>query len=152
MFMIAARGVGSAVLGGRCGSACVARAGLVDTGKLISDAQVSEVEYTAFADTRYEITGRLVVRRVLDANTQDPLFPVWRYHPFFTTNTEPTTDADIIHRRHAICETVWSDRLACLSNDVLSWSVLLRQRFELDRYIDACTISGAVGARGSRIP
>jgi FMN phosphatase YigB (HAD superfamily) len=43
-------------------------------------------------------------------------------------------------------------RLACLSNDVLSWSVLLRQRFELDRYIDACTISGAVGARGSRIP
>jgi Transposase DDE domain group 1 len=80
-----------------------------DTGELISDAQVSEVEYTAFAGTRYEITGRLVVRRVLDANTQDPLFPVWRYHPFFTTNTEPTADADITHRRHAICETVWSD-------------------------------------------
>ncbi|WP_406045928.1 IS1380 family transposase [Micromonospora sp. NBC_00898] len=80
-----------------------------DTGELISDAQVSEVEYTAFAGTRHEITGRLVVRRVLDANTQDPLFPVWRYHPFFTNTTEPTAEADITHRRHAICETVWSD-------------------------------------------
>jgi hypothetical protein len=80
-----------------------------DTGELISDAQVAEVEFTAFAGTRYEISGRLVVRRVLDANTQDPLFPVWRYHPFFTTNTEPVAEADITHRRHAICETVWSD-------------------------------------------
>jgi hypothetical protein len=80
-----------------------------DTGELISDAQVSEVEFTAFAGTRHEITGRLVVRRVLDANTQDPLFPVWRYHPFFTNNPEPVADADLTHRRHAICETVWSD-------------------------------------------
>jgi hypothetical protein len=80
-----------------------------DTGELISDAQVSEVEFTAFAGTRYEITGWLVVRRVLDANTQDPLFPVWRYHPFFTNNTEPVDQADITHRGHAICETVWSD-------------------------------------------
>jgi Transposase DDE domain group 1 len=80
-----------------------------DTGQLISDAQVAEVGYTAFADTRYRITGRLVVRRVLDANTQDPLFPVWRYHPFFTTSHAPVTDADITHRGHAICETVWSD-------------------------------------------
>lgn len=80
-----------------------------DTGELISDAQVSEVEYTAFADTPYEITAWLVVRRVLDANTQDPLFPVWRYHPFFTNNTEPVTQADLTHRAHAVCETVWSD-------------------------------------------
>jgi hypothetical protein len=80
-----------------------------DTGELISDAQVSEVPYTAFADTPHEITATLVVRRVLDANTQDPLFPVWRYHPFFTNTTEPTTQADITHRAHAICETVWSD-------------------------------------------
>jgi hypothetical protein len=81
-----------------------------DTGELISDAQVSEVEYTAFtAEKRYKITGRLVVRRVLDANTQDPLFPVWRYHPFFTNSTEPLTQADVTHREHAVCETVWSD-------------------------------------------
>ncbi len=80
-----------------------------DTGQLISDAQVAEVEYTAFTDTRYRTTGRLVVRRVLDANTQDPLFPVWRHHPFFTNSTKPAPDADITHRHHAICETVWSD-------------------------------------------
>jgi hypothetical protein len=55
-----------------------------DTGELISDAHVAEVDFTAFASTGHPITGRLVVRRVLDANTQDPLFPVWRYHPFFT--------------------------------------------------------------------
>jgi hypothetical protein len=80
-----------------------------DTGDLISDAQVSTVEYTAFADTRYEITATLVVRRVLDANTQDPLFPVWRYHPFFTNTTEPVAQADVTHREHAVIETVWSD-------------------------------------------
>jgi hypothetical protein len=80
-----------------------------DTGQLISDAQVAETRYTAFAGTRYEITGRLVVRRVRDANTQDALFPVWRYHPFFTNNPEPATDADLTHRHHAVCETVWSD-------------------------------------------
>lgn len=80
-----------------------------DTGELISDAQVAEVEFTAFTKSRYRTTGRLVVRRVLDANTQDPLFPVWRYHPFFTNSTEPTDQADITHRQHAICETVWSD-------------------------------------------
>jgi Transposase DDE domain group 1 len=80
-----------------------------DTGELISDAHVSTVEYTAFAGTKYEITATLIVRRVLDANTQDPLFPVWRYHPFFTNNTDPVTRADVTHRAHAICETVWSD-------------------------------------------
>ena len=80
-----------------------------DTGRLISDAQVAEVEHTAFAGSPHRVTGRLIVRRVLDANTQDPLFPVWRYHPFLTNSLEPTDQADITHRRHAICETVWSD-------------------------------------------
>jgi hypothetical protein len=79
-----------------------------DTGQLISKAHVAEIAYTAFADTPHEITARLIVRRVLDANTQDPLFPVWRYHPFFTTNTEPIEQADPTHRDHAICEQVWS--------------------------------------------
>jgi hypothetical protein len=59
-----------------------------DTGELISDAQVAEVPYTAFA-TRNRFTGRLIVRRVLDAATQDPLFPVWRYHPFSPTTPNP---------------------------------------------------------------
>ena len=80
-----------------------------DTGDLISDAQVAETEYTAFTDSDQPVTARLIVRRVLDATTQDPLFPLWRYHPFFTNNPEPLIDADITHRQHAICETVWSD-------------------------------------------
>lgn len=80
-----------------------------DTGQWISDAEVAEISYTAFAGTKHEVTARLIVRRVRDANSQDPLFPVWRYHPFFTDNDEPLTQADITHRQHAICETVWSD-------------------------------------------
>src|SRR5882724_8358405 len=37
------------------------------------------------------------------------LFPVWRYHAFFTDTTLSTVDADITHRRHAIVETVFCD-------------------------------------------
>lgn len=80
-----------------------------DTGELISDAEVAEIEFTAFAVTDHPVTARLIVRRVRDANQQDPLFAVWRYHPFFTNNNEPVADADITHRQHAIIETVWAD-------------------------------------------
>ena len=80
-----------------------------DTGDLISDAEVAEVEYTAFASTKNPVTARLIVRRVRDRAKTNELFPVWRHHPFFTNNTEPVADADITHRRHAIIETVHSD-------------------------------------------
>ena len=80
-----------------------------DTGAWISDAEVAEIPYTAFASTSGGVTARLIVRRVKDARHPDALFPVWRYHPFFTDSTEPVTDADITHRRHAIIETVFAD-------------------------------------------
>jgi len=80
-----------------------------DTGVWISDAEVAEIPYTAFASTKDRITARLIVRRVKDARYPDALFPVWRYHPFFTDSTEPTAEADITHRRHAIVETVFAD-------------------------------------------
>jgi hypothetical protein len=80
-----------------------------DTGTWISDAEVAEVPYTAFASTKDRITARLVVRRVKDARCPDALFPVWRYHPFFTNTDLPTVEADIVHRRHAIIETVFAD-------------------------------------------
>ena len=35
-----------------------------DTGQLISDAEVAEVRFTAFASTKHSVTARLVVRRV----------------------------------------------------------------------------------------
>ncbi|MBU8824924.1 IS1380-like element ISMsm12 family transposase [Mycolicibacterium goodii] len=80
-----------------------------DTGAWISDAEVAETTYTAFSSTKTPITARLIVRRVKDARFLDALFPVWRYHPFFTDSDEPVDAADITHRRHAIIETVFAD-------------------------------------------
>jgi hypothetical protein len=80
-----------------------------DTGAWISDAEVAEIPYTAFASTKDRITARLVVRRVKDACYRDALFPVWRYHPFFTNTDLPVAEADITHRQHAIIETVFAD-------------------------------------------
>lgn len=80
-----------------------------DTGELISDAEVAEISYTAFTTTKHPVTARLIVRRVRDRNHQETLFPVWRYHPFFTDNPEPIAEADLTHRGHAIIETVFSD-------------------------------------------
>jgi hypothetical protein len=80
-----------------------------DTGELISDAEVAETEFTAFASTEHPVTARLIVRRVRDQNRLEELFPVWRHHPFFTNSDEPTVEADLTHRRHAIIETVFAD-------------------------------------------
>jgi hypothetical protein len=38
-----------------------------DTGQWISDAEVDEIPYTAFASTPHAVTARLIVRRVKDA-------------------------------------------------------------------------------------
>jgi hypothetical protein len=80
-----------------------------DTGEWISDTEVAEIPYTAFASTSDAITARLVVRRVKDARYRDALFPVWRYHPFLTNTDLPVERADITHRQHAIIETVFAD-------------------------------------------
>jgi len=56
----------------------------------ISDAEVAETGYTAFASEKGQaVTARLIVRRVRDLNKQaadgqDELFPVWRWHAVFT--------------------------------------------------------------------
>jgi hypothetical protein len=87
-----------------------------DTGALISDAQVAEVEFTAFASTKHPITARLIVRRVRRRNPtaaargeQDELFAVHRYHAVFTDNPQPMLDAEATHRDHAIVEQVIAD-------------------------------------------
>ena len=80
-----------------------------DTGQWVSDAEVAEIPYTAFASTPDRITARLIVRRVKDARYPDALFPVWRYHPFLTNTDLPVAEADITHRQHAIIETVFAD-------------------------------------------
>ena len=86
-----------------------ARSAIPTPGAWISDAEVAEIPYTAFASTPDRITARLVVRRVKDARFPDALFPVWRYHPFFTNTDLPVDAADITHRQHAIIETVFAD-------------------------------------------
>jgi Transposase DDE domain group 1 len=80
-----------------------------DTGALISDAQVAETGYTLSIRGHGRVTARLVVRRVKDARYPDALFPVWRYHPFFTNSELPTAQADLTHRKHAIVETTFAD-------------------------------------------
>ncbi len=81
----------------------------------ISDAEVAEVEYTAFASKKGQaVTARLVVRRVRDLNKQaaegqDELFPAWRYHAVFTDSPFELVQAEGQHRDHAIVEQVFAD-------------------------------------------
>ncbi|MFF1651723.1 IS1380 family transposase [Streptomyces sp. NPDC058240] len=92
-----------------------------DTGDLISDAEVAEIPaYTAFASRNKSerVTARLIVRRVRDlakpavVGEQGELFPVWRYHPFFTDNPAGTLQAEREHRHHAVVEQVIADSKA----------------------------------------
>lgn len=82
------------------------------TGGWISDAEIAETSYTAFAsNTEHRVTARLVVRRVTDQNpaNQNELFTAWRYHAVFTNNPHPLVTAEGEHRDHAVVETVISD-------------------------------------------
>ena len=80
-----------------------------DTGALIFDAEVAETPYTLTVRGHGRVTARLVVRRVKDARYPDGLFPVWRYHPFFTNSDLSTAEADLTHRKHAIVKTTFAD-------------------------------------------
>ncbi len=82
-----------------------------DAGAWISEAEVAETEYTAFAATKHEITRRLVARRVRRQPPpgQDQLLPAYRYHAFFTDTALSTVDADLTHRAHAVIEQVFAD-------------------------------------------
>jgi hypothetical protein len=81
----------------------------------ISDAEIAEIAYTAFASKKGQaITARLIVRRVRDLNKQaaagqDELFPAWRYHPVFTDSPFQLAPAEAQHRDHAVVEQVFAD-------------------------------------------
>jgi hypothetical protein len=84
-------------------------------GAWISDAEVAEVEYTAFASKKGQaVTARLVVRRVRDLNKQaaagqDELFPAWRHHAVFTDSPFELVQAEGQHGDHAVVEQVFAD-------------------------------------------
>jgi len=79
----------------------------------VSDAEVAEVPYTAFASKKGQaITARLIVRRVRDLSKQarqDELFPAWRYHAVFTDSPVELIQAEEQHRDHAVVEQVFAD-------------------------------------------
>lgn len=87
-----------------------------DTGEWISDAQIAEVPYTAFASSKTHRTGgRLIVRRVRRLNPkataqgQAELFTTHRYHAVFTDSPFQLGQAESQHRGHAIVEQVFAD-------------------------------------------
>jgi len=95
-----------------------------DEQRLISDAEIAEIDYTAFTSRRKadHIEGRLIVRRVkrLNPNTKTPtgtgdagqqqeLFTAYRYHAVFTDSPLVLVQAEKTHRAHAIIEQVHAD-------------------------------------------
>jgi hypothetical protein len=81
----------------------------------VSDAEVAETEYTAFASKKgHAVTARLIVRRVRDQNKKaaegmDELFPAWRYHAVFTDSPFELVQAGGQHRDHAVVEQLFAD-------------------------------------------
>jgi hypothetical protein len=119
-------------------------------GQWVSDAEVAEVPFTAFASRarKHAVTARLIVRRVRDqnphhlvANDQGELFPAWRHHAVFTDSPLPMLAAEADHRRHAIIEQVIADLkngpLAHLPSGRFNangaWLVLASMAFNLTR-------------------
>ncbi len=125
-------------------------------GQWVSDAQVAEVPFTAFASRgkKHAVTARLIVRRVRDANpdhvvanAQGELFPAWRHHAVFTDSPLVMLQAEADHRRHAIIEQVIADLkggpLAHLPSGKFNangaWLVLAAMAFNLTRAAGALT-------------
>jgi hypothetical protein len=83
----------------------------------ISDAEVAEIEFTAFTSRRKpdHITARMIVRRVKRLNPasvptgQGELFGAYRYHAVFTDSPQPMLQAEKTHRQHAVIEQVNAD-------------------------------------------
>jgi hypothetical protein len=84
-------------------------------GRRVSDAEIAEVPYTAFASKPAgAVSARLIVRRVRHlspkaARDQGELFPAWRYHAVFTDSPFILAQAEVQHRGHAQCEQVFAD-------------------------------------------
>ena len=129
-----------------------------DQQRWISDAEVAEVSYTAFAASKAkQVTARLIVRRVKDMNpaNQSELFTAYRYHAVFTNSPLPLLEAEKTHRAHAIVEQVIAD----LKNGPLThlpsgrfwansaWLVCAAMAFNLTRA--AGTLASAFHARAT---
>ncbi|MBP2407300.1 IS1380 family transposase [Brachybacterium fresconis] len=115
----------------------------------ISDAEVAEVEYTAFTSRKQaeHVTARLIVRRVKRLNPrhghseQGGLLDAYRHHAVFTDSPLSMLAAEASHRDHAIVEQVIADLkggpLAHCPSGVFTansaWTVLAAIAFNLAR-------------------
>jgi Transposase DDE domain group 1 len=120
-----------------------------DEQRLVSDAEVAEIDFTAFISRRKaeHIDARLIVRRVKRLNPasvpagQDALFTTWRHHAVLTDSPMSMLDAEESHRQHAIIEQVNADlksgALAHLPSGSFAansaWLVLAAIAFNLTR-------------------
>jgi len=120
-----------------------------DEQRLVSDAEVAEVPFTAFTSRRKadHISARLIVRRVRRLNPktvsdgQGELFPGYRHHGVFTDSPLTMLQAEKTHRAHAIVEQVIADlkggALAQLPSGLFAansaWLVLAAIAFNLTR-------------------
>jgi hypothetical protein len=83
-----------------------------DEQRWISDAQIAETTFTAFAATRWAITARLIVRRIKrladpdQVPGQGELFDQYRYHAVLTDSPFVLAQAETHHRGHAVIEQV----------------------------------------------
>jgi hypothetical protein len=132
----------------------------------VSDAEVAETSYTAFAhDKDRAVTARLIIRRVRDLNKeaaadrQGELFPVWRYHAVLTDSPFELIQAEGQHRDHAIEEQVFADLtsgpLAHLPSGVFTanaaWLALAAMAHNLLRAAGALASRDYAKARGATI-
>jgi hypothetical protein len=88
-----------------------------DQQRWISDAQIAETTYTAFAGTRHAVPARLIVRRIrrddpTQAAGQEELLPAYRYHAVFTDSPFTLVQAEAQHRQHAVIEQINADLIA----------------------------------------
>src|SRR5699024_6072623 len=120
-----------------------------DQQRWISDAEVAEIDYTAFTSrTKKEhVTARLIVRRVKRLNPrhghgeQGGLLDAYRHHAVFTDSPLSMLAAEASHRDHAIVEQVIADLkngpLAHCPSGVFTansaWTVLAAIAFNLAR-------------------
>ena len=134
-----------------------------DEQRLISDAEVAEIEFTAFTSRRKgeHIDGRLIVRRVKRLNPasvpadQQALFGTYRHHAVFTDSPMSMLDAEADHRQHAVIEQVNADlksgALAHLPSSSFAansaWLVLATIAFNLTRA--AGTLASGFHARAT---
>ncbi len=141
-----------------------------DEQRLISDAEIAEIDYTAFTSRckADHIEGRLIVRRVKrlnpntkapagtgDAGQQQELFSLYRYHAVFSDSPLMLVQAEKTHRAHAIIEQVHADLkhgpLAHLPSGSFqansAWLVLAAIAFNLTRA--AGCLASALHARAT---